>query len=245
MSAPARRPPVRAVWSDFGGVLTPPIPQDLATFCARTGIPADAFRTAMAAVAEPFGGDLMAPLDTPLLSEDEWAGRMNARLRELGVEADLTGFGERWFEGRETNHTWLAHLRKLRADGVFVGMLSNMPPAWDRHWRRMVPPEGLFDALALSFEIGVRKPQRAMFEAAAALAGVTAAECVLVDDIEANCVAAEAAGWRAVHFTDTDGAVADLARFLPAPAGTASPSGSPSAPVTVSAPVTASVSPSD
>ncbi|MEV6178827.1 HAD family phosphatase [Streptomyces sp. NPDC052015] len=213
------RPAVRAVWTDFGGVLTPPIPRDLETFCRRTGIPADAFRTAMAAVAEPYGGDLMAPLDTPLLTEEEWAARMNGRLRELGVDADLTGFGERWFEGRETNHAWLDHLRTLRDQGLFVGMLSNMPPAWDRHWRRMVPPDGLFDGLALSFRIGVRKPQRGIFEAAAEMAGVAPEECVLVDDIEANCVGAEAAGWQAVHFTDTDTAAAALARRLARPAG--------------------------
>ncbi|GHH24870.1 HAD family hydrolase [Streptomyces rubradiris] len=213
------RPPVRAVWTDFGGVLTPPIPRDLETFCRRTGIPADAFRTAMAAVAAPYGGDLMAPLDTPLLTEDEWAARMNVRLRELGVEADLTGFGDRWFAGRETNHAWLDHLRTLHDQGVFVGLLSNMPPAWDRHWRRMVPPDGLFDGLALSFRVGVRKPQRGIFEAAAEMAGVAPGECVLVDDIEANCVGAEAAGWQAVHFTDTDTAAAALARRLARPAG--------------------------
>lgn len=214
------RPPVRAVWTDFGGVLTPPIPRDLETFCRRTGIPADAFRAAMAAVAEPYGGDLMAPLDTPLLSEEEWAARMNGRLRELGVAADLTGFGERWFEGRETNHAWLDHLRALRDQGLFVGLLSNMPPAWDRHWRRMVPPQGLFDGLALSFQVGVRKPQRGIFEAAAGMAGAAPEECLLVDDIEANCIGAEAAGWQAVLFTDTDTAAADVGRRLARPAGT-------------------------
>ncbi|MEU5753282.1 HAD family phosphatase [Streptomyces sp. NPDC047829] len=218
--APGGGTPVRAVWTDFGGVLTPPIPEDLQTFCRRTGIPADAFRGAMAAVAAPYGGDLMAPLDTPLLTEDQWAARMNAELRERGVDADLTGFGERWFEGRETNHAWLAQLRSWHAEGFFVGMLSNMPPAWDRHWRRMVPPEGLFDGLALSFRIGVRKPQRGIFEAAAEIAGVAPAECLLVDDIETNCAGAEAAGWQSVHFTDTDTAAAAVARRLARPVAT-------------------------
>ncbi|WP_223736050.1 HAD-IA family hydrolase [Streptomyces purpurogeneiscleroticus] len=219
MVTPGTRSAVRAVWTDFGGVLTPPIPRDLETFCRRTGIPANAFRAAMAAVAEPYGGDLMAPLDTPLLTEEEWVDRMNARLRERGVDADLTGFGERWFEGREANHAWVNWLRGLREQGLFIGLLSNMPPAWDRHWRRMVPPEGLFDGLALSFRVGVRKPRRGIFEAAAELAEAAPEECVLVDDIEANCAGAEAAGWQAVHFTDTDTAVAELARRLVWPPG--------------------------
>lgn len=210
------RPQIRAVWTDFGGVLTPPIPQDLATFCNRHGIPADDMRAAMTEVAAPFGPDLMAPLDTPLLSEDEWALRMNASLQAKGIDIDLRGFGQRWFEGRQTNQPWLEHLRALRHAGHFVGMLSNMPPAWDPLWRRMVPPE-TFDALALSFEVGVRKPQKGIFEAATKMAGAAPEECVLIDDIEANCAGAEAAGWQAIHFTDTATVVAELASRLASP----------------------------
>ncbi|MEU9305872.1 HAD family phosphatase [Streptomyces sp. NPDC048269] len=218
-------PPVRAVWTDFGGVLTPPISQDLETFCLRTGIPAGAMRAAMTAVAEPFGGDLMAPLDTPLISEDEWAARMNAELSQRGVDTDLTGFGKRWFEGREANEPWRAHLGDLRAAGVYVGMLSNMPPAWDPLWRQMICPDGpetLFDGLALSFEIGARKPDRRIFDVAAELAGVAPEQCLLVDDIERNCAGAEAAGWQSIHFTSAEAAAEQLARCLP-PQTTAGP----------------------
>lgn len=211
--------PVRAVWTDFGGVLTPPIDQDLETFCLRTDTPAEAMRAAMTAVAAPFGSDLMAPLDTPLLSEDEWASRMNAELRLRGIDTDLTGFGKRWFDGRETNEPWRAHLQELRAAGVYVGLLSNMPPAWDPLWRQMICPDGpetLFDGLALSFEIGARKPDRRIFEVAAELAGADPRECLLVDDIERNCAGARAAGWQAIHFTDAQAAAEQLApRLLP------------------------------
>ncbi|GAA3505063.1 hypothetical protein GCM10019016_121760 [Streptomyces prasinosporus] len=211
---------VRAVWSDFGGVLTPPVDRDLEDFCAREGLPAAAFRRAMAEVARPFGGDVMAPLDTPLLSEEEWARRMAAELaRDAGVEADLSGFGERWFRGRRTNDAWLRFLRGLHDGGLFVGMLSNMPPAWDRQWRRMVQPDGLFDALVLSFEVGSRKPERRIFEIAAEAAGVPAESCVLIDDSAANCAGAEAAGWQAVHFTDAERAAARLRPLLALPSG--------------------------
>ncbi|GAB2761817.1 HAD-IA family hydrolase [Streptomyces bullii] len=211
---------VRAVWSDFGGVLTPPIDRDLEDFCAREGLPAAAFRRAMAEVARPFGGDVMAPLDTPLISEEEWARRMATELaRDTGVEADLSGFGERWFRGRRTNDAWLRFLRELRDGGLFVGMLSNMPPAWDRQWRRMIEPDGLFDALVLSFEAGSRKPERRIFEIAAEAAGVPAESCVLIDDSAANCAGAEAAGWRAVHFTDAEQASARLRPLLALPSG--------------------------
>lgn len=211
-------PVVRAVWSDFGGVLTPPIDRDLQAFCDREGLPAAAFRAAMAEVARPFGADVMAPLDTPLLSEEEWARRMaDVLARDAGVKADLSGFGERWFRGRQTNDAWLRFLRELHDASVFVGMLSNMPPAWDRQWRRMIDPAGLFDALVLSFEVGCRKPERRIFEIAAEAAGVPAEACVLIDDSAANCAGAEEAGWQAVHFTGAEQAAARLRPLLTAP----------------------------
>ncbi|UUU22357.1 HAD-IA family hydrolase [Streptomyces sp. DSM 40750] len=214
----AVRSAVRAVWSDFGGVLTPPVGRDLEDFCARENIPAPAFREAMAEVARPFGGDIMAPLDTPLLSEEEWAARMAAELkRGTGLDVDLSGFGDRWFEGRRTNHAWLGFLREAHDAGVFVGLLSNMPPAWDHQWRRMIRPDGLFDELILSFQVGARKPERKIFELAAEAAGVPAHECVLVDDIAANCAGAEAAGWRSVHFTGAEEAAALLRPLLALP----------------------------
>lgn len=216
----ATRAVVRAVWSDFAGVLTPPIARDLEDFCAREGLPAPAFRRAMAEVARPFGGDVMAPLDTPLISEEEWARRMAAELaRDTGLDVDLSDFGERWFRGRQTNEAWLRFLRELHDAGMFVGMMSNMPPAWDRQWRRMIDPEGLFDALVLSFEVGTRKPERRIFEIAAEAAGVPAESCVLIDDTAANCAGAEAAGWQAVHFTDAEEAAARLRPLLALPSG--------------------------
>ena len=56
-----------AVWSDFGGVLTPPIEQDTKDFCRRIGLPPQDFLAAMRAIGDDFGTDPMAVLDTPLL----------------------------------------------------------------------------------------------------------------------------------------------------------------------------------
>jgi putative hydrolase of the HAD superfamily len=156
----------------------------------------------------------MAPLDTPLVSEEEWARQMEAVLRtDHLATVDLSDFGTKWFTDRETNGHWLEYLRWLRASGVFVGMLSNMVPSWDRHWREMVSPES-FDDLVMSFQAGCRKPEREIFDLAAAKAGARPAQCVLVDDIEANCAGARKAGWQAVHFTDTTRAIAGLERLM-------------------------------
>jgi putative hydrolase of the HAD superfamily len=198
---------VRAVWTDFGGVLTPPLAHTMAAFCRKHRFDPAAVGAAVAAVTARYGtDDVMLPIDTPLVTEREW-------LRQIGDEMGLAEapvtMADSWFDGRETNHAWLDRLVALRASGVFVGLLSNMPPAWDAHWRRMVDP-GHFDDVVLSFEVGFRKPGPGIFALALERSGTRPDETVFVDDLAGNCAGARAAGWTAIHFTDTAAAIAEL-----------------------------------
>ncbi|MFH9731190.1 HAD family hydrolase [Streptomyces sp. NPDC017260] len=205
-----------AVWTDFGGVLTPPLGHTMAKFCATTGVDAEILGRALATVTARYGTeDIMEPIDTPVVTEEEWLREIGDVLQaDHGVTLHLTTMADIWFDGRETNHAWQAHLNKARDRGAFVGMLSNMVPAWDRHWRRMVEPAALFDDVLLSFEVGHRKPSPGMFDLAARRAGVPPEHCVLVDDLAHNCAGAEAAGWQAVLFTDAESAGDRLATLL-------------------------------
>lgn len=193
-----------AVWTDFGGVLTPPVHETFQSFQERFGVPTHALKEAMAEVGRGYGTDSMGPLDIPLVDEPTWAKQVEEVLADqYGLVADLSDFGERWFDGRPPNHQWVDYLRSVRDRGVFVGMLSNMPPAWERQWRRMVP-EALFDGIVVSHKAGSRKPEPEIFAAAQALAGRPASRCLLVDDLAVNVAGALAAGWQAVLFTDAD-----------------------------------------
>ncbi|WP_256104943.1 HAD-IA family hydrolase [Streptomyces sp. ODS05-4] len=208
-----------AVWSDFGGVLTPPIAHTMGAFCAAQGLEPGVLHQALATVTARYGTtDVMEPIDTPLVTEREWLAQVSEVLAaEHGVTGvRLTTLAHTWFDGRETNHAWADALRAARRRGAFVGLLSNMVPTWDAHWRRMVDPAELFDDVLLSFETGCRKPSPGMFALAAERAGLPPAACVLVDDLAHNCAGAEAAGWQAIHFTDTATAVEQLQALLPA-----------------------------
>ncbi|MFJ7417774.1 HAD family hydrolase [Streptomyces uncialis] len=206
-----------AVWTDFGGVLTPPIQHTMGTFCAAQGLDPQVLLQALGKVTARYNTtDVMEPIDTPLITEEEWLAQISEVLAaDHGVTGKrLTSLADAWFDGRETNHEWVAVLRKARDQGAFVGMLSNMVPTWDAHWRRMVDPAELFDDVVLSFEVGHRKPSPGMFALAAERAGVPAGSCVLIDDLAHNCAGAEAAGWQAVHFTDTTTAAERLDALL-------------------------------
>lgn len=216
-AGPPAGPAVRAVWTDFGGVLTPSMRQTWAAFCARLDVDPGVLLDAVLRVTARYGtDDIMAPLDTPLVPEREWLAQIGELVRaENASVAQLTTIGDVWFSGRETNLVWADRLRELKAAGLFVGVLSNMVPTWDEHWRRLVPVDEMFDDVVLSFEVGTRKPQPEIFALAAERAGVAPEHCLLVDDLEANCAGAVAAGWQAIRFEDNDQAVAELAALVP------------------------------
>jgi putative hydrolase of the HAD superfamily len=212
-----REPGVRAVWTDFGGVLTPPPQHTFAALCEKYALDPGVLLEAVLKVTARYGtDDFMLPLDTPLVTEEEWLAQVSEVMEdEHGVRTGITSLADVWFDDRDANTEWERALTRARERGAYLGMLSNMPPAWDAHWRRMVP-YSFFDGVVMSFEVGTRKPERRIFELAAERAGVEPGECLLVDDLTANCEGAEAAGWRALHFTDTAAAVAELDGLLPA-----------------------------
>ena len=173
----------------------------------------------MWAVARTYGtDDLMEPVETGSLEgEREWAAKVERELQDShGIDADLSDFGERWLSGCRPNAEWIDYLRSLRGRGLYVGMISNLMPSFEPHWRAIAPPEELFDGLVLSCEAGVRKPQPEVFELAARESGTAPADCLLVDDVESHCEAARAAGWAAVHFTEAADAIEQVERLLPA-----------------------------
>ena len=67
-----------------------------------------------------------------------------------------------------------------------------------------------FDVYALSFEIKAMKPGRAIYDAAALMADVPAAEIFFIDDRADNVAGACAAGYDAVQFVSVAGLAADL-----------------------------------
>ena len=95
-------------------------------------------------------------------------------------------------------------VNQLRSVGNRVGILSNTSRShWEYCARRYRLIETGFEQHALSFEIGVMKPDATIFRVAAEMAGVDPAEIFFTDDTAGHVEAARAAGFDAVQFTDT------------------------------------------
>jgi putative hydrolase of the HAD superfamily len=215
---------VKAIWTDFAGVLTPPLHDTMRVFCTKTGLDPGPLLAALKKVARGYGWvDLMPPAETSAVGEEEWLSRVREELPAAdSLKLPLRTIADIWFEGREANQAWAAKLREWRRRGLFVGLMSNMMPTWDAYWRRMLPVDELFDAVVLSFAVGCAKPGRQIYDLGADRSDARPEECVVIDDTWENCVGAQAAGWRAVHFTDTADAAVQVDRILAAattPAG--------------------------
>ena len=111
------------------------------------------------------------------------------------------------------NGTLLPVVTRLQQSRYRLGILSN---TCENHWeycrqRFRIVGEG-FDVHALSFRIGAMKPDAAIFERAAELAGVAPDEVFYVDDIPQHVAAAREVGFDAVQYTSTPALVAELRR---------------------------------
>lgn len=106
----------------------------------------------------------------------------------------------------------IAH--RLRASGQRLGILSNTCEA---HWEfcagnRFPVLAGTFDVTALSYRLGLLKPEPAIYRAAAELAGVSPNEIFFVDDRAENIAGALDAGFDAAQFASAAGLISELER---------------------------------
>jgi len=70
-----------------------------------------------------------------------------------------------------------------------------------------------FDGLVFSHKVGVRKPDRRIYDHCRELARCPAEECLFIDDLPANIAAARAAGWQGLVYRKGDDLRTLLAAF--------------------------------
>jgi glucose-1-phosphatase len=100
----------------------------------------------------------------------------------------------------------VAIVERLHAAGVRLGILSNTNPIdWGFVMSGRFPfLNRCFEQFALSYEVRAMKPERAIYEAAVAMAGCAAGDVFFTDDKPENVEGALAAGLDAVLFTSPE-----------------------------------------
>jgi putative hydrolase of the HAD superfamily len=207
---------VRGLIIDWGGVLTTPMKEALLAWIEADDIDTDSYRQVMVEwFTESYGPDgTISPihgLEDGSLPAEEFERTLAERLRtRSGLAVAPEGLLDRMFSLFEPVEAMYEALRKARGAGVRNCLLSN---SWGNNYPRE-RFDGVFDAVVISSEVRLRKPDPAIFLHALEQLGLPPQDCAFIDDIEHNVRAAEKLGITGVHHTDAATTVSRLEELI-------------------------------
>jgi len=221
---------LRGLIMDWGGVLTTPILTTVRAWIEADEIDWETYRSVMKAwISEAYnidgGPNPVFALErgecTPAEFEQLLAGQL---LRVDGRAVVAEGLLQRMFAASLPVPAMYEIIRTLRTVGFSTALLSN---SWggDEYPRADFP--ALFDAVVISGEVGMRKPEPGIFLHAAEALGLDPRQCAFVDDVAANVAAAAACGMTGVLHTEPGATAAALAGLFGVPLGSSPASASP------------------
>jgi putative hydrolase of the HAD superfamily len=183
---------IRGIIFDYGGVIL-----DMRWDIARE-LAADHGLTDRALVETLYGNNSdWHEIERGRGDRERWLAESHARLEKLAAKT-LPPLHRHWSERQHLIEPTIELIRRLRPS-YKTGLLSNA----DLSLRdRLIEFEldGLFDAVVVSADVGMAKPEPEIYALAAERLGLPAAECVFVDDLERNLTTAKGVGMEVVHF---------------------------------------------
>jgi len=207
---------IKAVISDFGGVVTLPLFDAFKRAHEEIGIPVEALGAAMQLVASRASEPPLWTLERGQMTEPDFIATIADGLSEvLGRPVSLDGYGARLMQSLEPNEPLIAHYRGLRERGIRLAILTNNVREWHDAWRAKIPVvDELFELIVDSGFEGTRKPEPQIYELTLQRLSLEAADCVFIDDVDVNVTAARDLGMHGIHFRDTDQVIAELDRLV-------------------------------
>jgi epoxide hydrolase-like predicted phosphatase len=207
---------VKAVISDFGGVLTTPLIESFLAFQDETGLGMEQLGRAMQRTAESSGAHPLFELEKGLMTEADFLEQLADGLEdELGHRPELHRFREIYFDALEPNPPMIDLMHDLKGRGLRMALLTNNVREWEPLWRGMLPVDDIFEFVVDSAYVGMRKPEREIYELTVErFGGIQARDCLFVDDVELNCRAAQDVGMISVHYRNAEQAIAEIEAAL-------------------------------
>jgi epoxide hydrolase-like predicted phosphatase len=186
---------IRAVLFDLTGVLTTsPWPHFMAASGGNVEILVGAYHED--------GDHPWHRLERGEIGFAEWFQEVSALAAAAGVELDLSPMAALREEMVVFPHV-VERVLELRRDGYLTGLVTNNVREGSNMWRSLMDVDALFDVVVDSSDVGMRKPNPAIFALALEKLGVAdPAAAVFLDDLDSNVVAARLAGLHAILVGD-------------------------------------------
>lgn len=197
---------IKAIITDLGGVL---IDVDKERTC--TGF-AKHSALSLAQIRKHFSPTVMKgheiELGTGKISPKRFYELVSRDLRLKGL--NFNAF-DKIFAGRFTRKEGTLTIVKKLSRKYPVALLSNTNEMHYPYWSKVLGGDmNLFKELILSFQVGLMKPDKEMFLAAAERLKVKPEQCVFIDDVQEYVEAARKAGMRGIRFTSAAQLETDL-----------------------------------
>lgn len=182
--------PITALILDFGEVMVrPQSPASMAHMAATARLPVDEFERRY--WAERLAYDNGQP------AADYWRGVMPGATDDA-VAALIEGDYRSWTDYRDDMWTITA---SFKARGGRTAILSNGVPEIMGRVRDERQLAAYFDVIVVSYELGMSKPEPAIYNVCLERLGVPASDSLFVDDRRVNIDAAARLGLQTLHFT--------------------------------------------
>ncbi len=120
---------------------------------------------------------------------------------------------QRFFHGTGRNYQLIKYVHELRQT-YKVAMLSNIGGDMMDGFFTPNERELLFDAVILSGDVKMAKPDRAIFELTCQRLGVELAEAVMIDDLPSTCETVKTFGMQSVCYESFEQCTSELTNLL-------------------------------
>ncbi len=193
----------RALVVDWGGVLTPSVGEVLSAWAAAEGLDPQALRQAFERLLGPretrTHADPIHLLERGEVDPAQVEQVLAEHLRDTtGSPVRAEGMFARMFTFFTHAPDMTALVWRAHEAGIATALLSN---SWGDHYPDSLW-DGTFDVVVLSGQVGLRKPDPAIFLLTCERLGVEPGDCVFVDDLAHNVAAAVEVGMVGVLHTD-------------------------------------------
>jgi len=196
---------IKAIIFDMEGVLMITRDKDLPTSWAKSlNAPYDAVR-------EAFHSEMNDKSDLGEITQIEFDQYL---IKTLGLGNDSVPIVRQVVDEQcFIDEIILEKIQELKKD-YKIGLLSNYSKLMREKIENEWNIKHLFDDIIISCEVGVIKPDPAIFQLALSRLGVSASEAVLIDDRVKNIEGAHQFGLHAILFLSRDQALQDLDELL-------------------------------
>jgi putative hydrolase of the HAD superfamily len=209
-------PAIEAILFDFNGVLTTSPFEHMAALGTDNGVDAEVVLELMLGPYDEDTDHAWHRFERGEITVVEYGTDLLERAAAAQIEIDFTQLAD-LMSRLEVHDVVVDRVRELRSAGYRTALVTNNVKEASKQWRVLVPVEELFEVIVDSSEVGMRKPNPAIYlHALDLLGGVAPDRAVFLDDAPGNVAGARRAGLHAVlvDAAEPSGALAQLDALL-------------------------------